>query len=224
MAYRDFSYPKVLTQLGLTVREADLASEAAPLPVGEEVAAFLQEGLGIAVGALGVCTEKAKSEFIIAPMLIQLRRAMGRRFSIFSGMELNVNKGRKLNGSCDFVLTKGPNQHLREAPIVGILEAKNEERSLQGLGQCVAAMVGAQLRNQKDGWSVARVCGAVTTGRSWQFLYLEGSVLTLERSDFRAPDLPMVMGILKHQIECALTVPGKVDGTVKQAAEHERIA
>src|SRR5262245_58312343 len=116
MAYRDFSYPKVLEQLSLSLQEADLASGASPLSVCKEFAAFLQGGLAIAVGALGVCTEKAKSEFIVAPVLIELRRAMDRRFSVFSGMELNVNKARKLNGACDFILTKGENQHLREAP------------------------------------------------------------------------------------------------------------
>jgi hypothetical protein len=157
-------------------------------------------------------------------MLIELRRAMGRRFSIFSGMELNVNKGRKLNGVCDFVLTKGEYQHLREAPIVGILEAKNEERSWQGLGQCVAAMFGAQLRNLNRGWSVARVCGALTTGRAWQFLQLEGTVLTVDLTKYHVRDLPKVMGILKRQIECALTAREKVAGTVNLASEHQLIA
>src|SRR5437016_4871842 len=126
MAFRDFSYPKVLSQLGLSAQDADLGSAASPLRVSPEFAAFLEAGLAIAVGDLGACTEKAKSEFIIAPMLIELRRALGRRFSVFSGMELKINKGRRLNGACDFVLTKGDNQHLREAPIVGVLEAKNE--------------------------------------------------------------------------------------------------
>src|SRR5262249_42155323 len=93
-----------------------------------------------------------------------------------------------------------------------VLEAKNEERSWHGLGQLVAAMFGAQLRNQKAGRSVARVCGALTTGRSWQFLHLEGSVLTLDRTSYQVRDLPKVMGILKRQIERALTPTEKVGG------------
>jgi hypothetical protein len=140
-------------------------------------------------------------------------------------MELNVNKARKLNGACDFVLTKGANQHLREAPIVGVLEAKNEERSWQGLGQLVAAMFGAQLRNQKAGWSVARVCGALTTGRSWQFLHLEGSALTLDRTNYQVRDLPKVLGILRRQIECALAPPEKVvEGVALDAVRQPNAA
>jgi hypothetical protein len=206
MAFRDFTYPRVLKRLGLTAQEADLSCGAPPLPVREEFAAFFEEGLSIAVGALGVCTEKAKSEFIIAPLLIELRRTMGRTFSIFSGMDLTVNKGRGLNGACDYILTKGGNQHLRQAPIVGIMEAKNEDFSQQGLGQCIAAMFAALCRNQKDGWHITRVFGAVTTGRAWQFLHLEGAVVTMDRKPHPIDDLGRLMGILQYQIECASTL------------------
>jgi hypothetical protein len=204
MPFRDFFYPQVLGRLGLTIREADLSGGATLLPVRPEFAAFLQEALAIATGDLGVCTEKAKSEFIVAPLLVELRRLMGRRFSVFSGMELNVHKGRALNGECDYILTKGDNQQLRQAPIVGVLEAKNEDHSQQGLGQCIAALYAAHLRNQKDQRSVCRVFGAVTTGRAWQLLQLEEGVLTLDRTPYGIRDLGRLLGILAHQIECAL--------------------
>ncbi len=171
-------------------------------------AEFFEEGLAIAVGDLGLCSEKAKSEFIVAPLLIELRRALGRRFSVFSGMELNVNRARGLNGACDHVLTKGGNQHLRGAPIVGILKAKNEDHSLQGLGQCVAAMYAAQLRNRRDGWAVPFVFGAVTTGRAWQFLRLEGLALTVDQTRHHVQDLGRVMGALKSLIEGASAPAG----------------
>jgi hypothetical protein len=205
MAFRDFTYPSVLKKLALTAREADLSCEAVPLPVREEFAAFFEEGLAIAVGPLGICTEKAKSEFIIAPLLTELRRAMGRQFSVFSGMDLPVNKARGLNGACDFILTKGSNQHLREAPILGILEAKNEDFSPQGLGQCIAAMFSALCRNRKYGWPITRVFGAVTTGRAWQFLHLADAVVTMDRTSRCIQDLGQVLGILRHQIQCAST-------------------
>jgi hypothetical protein len=204
MAFRDFVYPKVLDKLHLTCQEVDLSSGSSPLSVREEFATFFQEGLAIAVGSLGVCSEKAKSEFIIAPLLVELRRLMGRQFSVFSGMELNVNKARGLNGECDHILTKGSNQHLRDAPIVAVLEAKNEDYSQQGLGQCIAAMFAAQMRNEKDGRSVRRVFGAVTTGRAWRFLQLEGNVILMDWAQYGVQDLGKLLGILKYRIECAL--------------------
>ncbi len=213
MPFRDFFYPKVLAKLGLTVQEADLSCGAQPLPVRAEFAEFLQEGLAIASGYFGVCTEKAKSEFIIAPLLVELRRLMNRQFSVFSGMELNVHKGRGLNGECDYVLTKGTNQQLRKAPIVGVLEAKNEDYSQQGLGQCIAAMFAAQKRNLDNQRSIRRVFGAVTTGRVWQILQLEGSVLTLDRTPYGIQNLGQFLGILKYQVECAL-YPGPLEGQI----------
>ena len=171
MAFRDFSYPSVLGKLGLTEQQTDLSGAATLFPVRAEFAALVEEGLAIAVGDLGVCTEKAKSEFIIAPLLIELRRALRRRFSVFSGMELIVHKGRGLNGSCDYILTKGSNQHLRDAPILGILEAKNEDYSSQGMASasplCTPRLSKSEVRVARD-----PVFGAVTTGRTWQFLQL----------------------------------------------------
>lgn len=214
MAFRDFTFPSVIGKFGLNYAPNDLATDAVPLAVRPEFATFFEEGLAIAVGDLGICTEKAKSEFIVAPILTELRRIMDRRFCVFSGMELNVNKGRGLNGACDFILTRGGNQHLREAPIVGIFEAKNVDFSRQGLGQCIAAMVAAQMRNRKAGWSVTSVFGARTTGRAWQFLLLEGTALNFDSETYRihsntpnstdgTASLGRVMGILKHRIECS---------------------
>jgi hypothetical protein len=223
MAFRDFVYPAVLARLGLTARTADLSAGASPVPARPEFAALFAECLAIAVPDLGVCTEKARSEFLIAPVLVELRRATGRRFSVFSGMELNVNRARGLNGACDYVLTKGDNQHLREAPIIGVLEAKNEDFCNQGLGQCVAGMYAAQLRDRSAGWAVARVFGACTTGRAWQFLSLDGAALTIDWATYRAADLGRLLGVLKHCVERASDAapdepPAGAAGTVPEPA------
>ena len=91
MAFRDFAFPKVQYDLGLTVHDADLFASAPPFTVREEFGAFIQEGVALAVAN---STEKAKSEFIIAPVLLELRRALGRSFSLFSGLEWEVDARR----------------------------------------------------------------------------------------------------------------------------------
>ena len=78
MAFRDFSFPEVQERLDLRVEDADLFSNAAPLAVREEIAAFVRDGTAL---ALANSTEKAKSEFIIAPVLLELRRTLGRSSS-----------------------------------------------------------------------------------------------------------------------------------------------
>ena len=46
MAFRDFSFPQVQHDLGLTLHDADLFASAPPFPVREEFAAFLTQFLG----------------------------------------------------------------------------------------------------------------------------------------------------------------------------------
>src|ERR1700686_3429183 len=98
MSFQQFTFPEVTRDLGLTLHDADLFAAAAPLPVREEFAAFLSDGVALAVAN---STEKAKSEFIIAPVLLELRRSLGYCFSLFSGVDWNVDITCGLNGYCD---------------------------------------------------------------------------------------------------------------------------
>jgi hypothetical protein len=59
------SFPQAQERLGLRVEDADLFSATSPLPVREEFAAFVRDGTAL---ALANSTEKAESEFIIAPI------------------------------------------------------------------------------------------------------------------------------------------------------------
>jgi hypothetical protein len=67
---------------------------------------------------------------------------------LFSGKEFNVAPERGLNGFCDFLISLSPEQLLIKAPVIALVEAKNDNIQL-GLGQCIAEMVAAQLFNQQ---------------------------------------------------------------------------
>jgi hypothetical protein len=95
MAFRDFSFPQVQQDFGLTLHDADLFSAVPPFPVSEGFAAFIRDGVDLAVAN---STEKAKSEFIIAPVLLELRRLLSHSFLLFSGLEWEVDSSRGLNG------------------------------------------------------------------------------------------------------------------------------
>src|SRR5947207_1806949 len=103
MAFRDFSFPQVQHDLGLMIQDADLFSSTPAFAIPETFAAFIQYGVELAVAN---STEKAKSEFIIAPVLVELRRLLTEQFDLFSGLEWDVDSSRGLNGYCDFILTK----------------------------------------------------------------------------------------------------------------------
>jgi hypothetical protein len=122
MSFQNFSFPQVQQDLGLTLDEADLFSHVPAVELRDEFVAALTEGTNL---ALAVNTEKAKSEFIIAPLLLELRRSTGDRFGLFSGVELAVDPGRGLNGVCDFIITKSSRQFIlsidNAGKILGIL-------------------------------------------------------------------------------------------------------
>ena len=197
MAFRDFRFPEVQQDLGVTVVEADLFSTAPEREVREEFLAVIRDGADL---ALAVNTEKARSEFIIAPILLELRRSMGRSFGLFSGIEFDVDSSRGLNGFCDFILTRSPRQIILTAPLIAIVEAKNDNLR-SGLGQCIASMVAASEFNRKAGSAEGAVYGVVTTGSAWKFLRLRSSEVTIDIREYYIVDLKKIMGIFAHVIQ-----------------------
>ena len=109
--------------------------------------------------ALAVNTEKARSEFIIAPVLMELGGCSADGFGLFSGVEFDVDASRGLNGFCDFILTRSPLQSVLTAPVLAIAEAKNDNLR-NGLGQCIAAMVAAREFNAKSSAGAVVIHGA----------------------------------------------------------------
>jgi hypothetical protein len=199
MSFQQFTFPQVQHDLGLTLHDADLFSTAPPLAVRPDFAAFLRDGVALAVAN---STEKAKSEFIIAPVLLELKRVLGQQFFLFSGVEWEADASRALNGYCDFLLTRGESQYVLGAPFLAVVEAKND-LIRTGLGQCIAAMVGAQFCNQQAKREISRVHGVVSTGSAWKFLELQGSSLTIDVPEYYVDNLPKLMGILRQIVETA---------------------
>ncbi len=105
MAYRDFTLEAIVQQQQLQVQVRQVLFQEVPPVVPSE---WLQETLSV-TEELGLFsgTEKARSEFIIAPILIELERRNRGRLMIFSGKSLDVDRAQGLNGECDFLLCKG---------------------------------------------------------------------------------------------------------------------
>lgn len=196
MAFRDFTFPEVQQALGVCVIEADLFSAAPPVTLRDEFQALIHDGADL---AFAINTEKARSEFIIAPILLELRRSLHGSFGLFSGVEFNVDPTRGLNGYCDFILTRSRRQLILTAPLVAIVEAKNDNIH-NGLGQCIAAMVAAYEFNQKAGTPIESVYGGVTTASVWRFLRLRATEVTVDVHEYYLDNLPKIMGILTGMV------------------------
>lgn len=124
-------------------------------------------------------TEKAKSEFVVVPILKELRRHNPDKFKIFSGFEFNVDSKLKLLGFCDFMLSMNVEKMELTAPIFCLLEAKNAEIE-KGFAQCGAEMYAAQLFNERKGQPQKVIYGCVTNAFSWCFMKLEGKNLYID--------------------------------------------
>ncbi|MBY0229636.1 MAG: hypothetical protein K2W96_10180 [Gemmataceae bacterium] len=194
MAFKEFKFPDVITTLGLTLTEVNLFPGVPPLEPPADFIARLRDEVPLAVG---IDTEKARSEYIVAPLLSQLRRLLHGGFGLFSGVEFDVDSERGLNGYCDFILTRSPLLTVLTAPVVAIAEAKNDN-TRTGLGQCIAAMVAAREFNARVSPPIPTVHGATTTGTAWKFLRLTGSALALDATEYYITEPARILGILAH--------------------------
>ncbi|MBD2608575.1 hypothetical protein H6G81_29660 [Scytonema hofmannii FACHB-248] len=145
--------------------------------------------------AIAVDTEKARSEVIINPVLLEVRRIFNQQISVFSGEEFNIDASIGLNGVCDFLVCRSPEQLTVEAPAIVIVEAKKSDIK-SGLGQCIAEMVAAQRFNEKRGQPLTAVYGTVTSGTQWRFLKLEGQTVTIDLTDYSLPPIEEILSFL----------------------------
>jgi len=150
--------------------------------------------------AIAINTEKARSELIIANFLVELRKLFDHQVSLFSGIEFNVDKEKNLNGFCDFIISASPEQLMLNAPVVTIVEAKNEN-IIGGLGQCIAEMVAANIFNVKEhNDEILKVYGVVTTGTTWKFLSLESDIVYIDLSEFYIDRPGKILGVLSAMV------------------------
>ena len=127
--------------------------------------------------------------------MAEIKQKNANKISLFSGLEFNVDLERGLNGFCDFIMSLSPQQLLIEAPVVTLVEAKNDNLK-SGLAQCIAEMVGAQIFNQREGNEITKIYGAVTNGTNWQFLELESQTVVIDLDEYYLNNLPKLLGIL----------------------------
>jgi len=192
MAYTDFTLELAEQRFGLTTVLADIFPDSAPVPVPS----WLSESLGRGQAVAAMVSEKARSEFIVAPILMTCRELVSGELAIFSGQRLDVDPTRGLVGECDYILARSaPIPRLR-APLITVMEAKRGDIEL-GLGQCVAQMVAAQLFNERAGTNPIPLFGVITTGEVWQFLKLNGTRLTMHSERLYIDNLGVVLAALK---------------------------
>jgi hypothetical protein len=193
MAYSDFTIDQVqeLFEISLIVNQSLFYDLPGVMP-SDRLRLDLDENLPLTIA---INSEKARSEFLIAPVLAEVRRCLNYQCSLFSGTEFSVEPEQGLRGYCDFILSAGTEQYFISVPVVTIVEAKNENISA-GLGQCIAEMVAAQKFNLKKNHPIASIYGVVTTGTNWRFLRLREKTVVIDSVEYYINQIDKILAIL----------------------------
>ncbi|XHX78984.1 MAG: hypothetical protein RBJ76_03340 [Stenomitos frigidus ULC029] len=198
MAYSNFTLSKVKADFGIVTSETqDLFIETKAIAPSELLTLTLKDQLPL---ASAINTEKARSELLVMPILIEVRRLLNNQISVFSGSTFEVAPEQGLEGRCDFILSRSTEQYYITSPVLTIVEAKNESIP-SGLGQCIATMIAARLFNQQEKNPTDPVYGAVTTGTDWKFLKLEGQTAFIDVSDYYIKEINKILGILVSTLQ-----------------------
>ena len=198
MAYSNFTLEMVRTAFQLEIVEsAGIFSEVASVDPSVHLATTLARNVPLAIT---INTEKAKSELIIADILVELREQLERRISLFSGIDFSIDDEDGLTGVCDFLVSLSPVQSFLEAPVIILVEAKKDDLTV-GLGQCVAEMLAAQRFNTEKGNDIRYIYGATTSGTDWRFLKLEGQRLYIDLVIYPIAQCDKILGILSSMVD-----------------------
>jgi hypothetical protein len=194
-SYSKFTFED-LKHLGLKTAIVDLFVNEKIAPIAPS--AWLVEALKRGA-AFSLNTEKAKSEFIIAPVLNEVYQNNLNIFAVYSGFNFNVEPERGLQGFCDFLLAKLPLNIIPETPIIAVVEAKLTEVITAAVPQCAAEMYATRLWNEKQGEPTQTIFGVITTGDNWLFLrYEEGNLIEIDRNIYPLKQLSELLGVWQH--------------------------
>ncbi|MDZ7934458.1 MAG: hypothetical protein U5M51_05735 [Emticicia sp.] len=122
MAYSKFTLDSIEQKFGYKNHVENLFENIQKVEPSE----WLRNSLQIAQ-ELPVKSEKAKSETIVFPILIELRNRNNKFFTIHSGDTLNADENQGLEGECDFILAKDSGTFNINLPIFQLLEAKKND-------------------------------------------------------------------------------------------------
>lgn len=191
MAYGDFSSIDLIKKFGIKFRAEPLFSEVAEIEPTDWLNEALRKGR-----EQGFSSEKSRSERLVTPILLELSDRNHHNFTIYSGMNLDVDEANGLKGECDFVLSFSRIQDFISAPIFCVTEAKKQDLE-QGTVQAAAQLLGAKKLNEVEGNEVRILYGCSTTGIEWRFLRYEKNEVTIDEERYLITDLNKLLGVLQ---------------------------
>lgn len=194
MAFTDFKQPQdALDRFSIHVKKSNLFNAAHSETAPEWIARAVR--IGKRFKKLSNSEIYAR-EFFIAPILGYLLEP--RVLLDLYSSEYRFNIDETLSGVPDYLIAYA--QSVQDGvsnarrPLLAVAEAKNENFGA-GWAQCIAQLVAAQRVNDS---ADTPVWGVVTTGRHWEFAYLQENVLHWHEDSLDLDPLDKLVSILTY--------------------------
>jgi hypothetical protein len=195
MPYSNFTLEEVRDKFSLQISSEPFFSDLEPIAPSD----YLKQALIRSKPFQTTGSEKARSEFIIAPILLELRYLKNNSVSIFSGEEFTVDRDLGLSGICDFLISRNGSELIIDAPVIALVEAKKGVLK-DGWGQCIAEMVAAKKFNENRGKSIKNIYGIVTSGSLWHFFQMRQDIVFLDPNEYSLSPVDNLLAILNWMV------------------------
>ncbi len=195
MPYSTFTVEEVRDKFFLKIRYSSFFPSLEPITPSD----YLHSALSKSILYQTNGSEKARSEFIIAPILLELRDLAKNSISVFSGEEFTVDRELGLSGICDFLISRTTDELVIDAPIIALVEAKKGILK-DGWGQCIAEMVAAKKLNEIKGRQIEHIYGIVTSGSLWHFFQMQGESVLLDPVEYSLLPIEKLLAILNWMV------------------------
>jgi len=195
MAYSDFTSVDLIQKFGIRFQAQRLFADVSAMEPTGWLTEALKKGR-----ELGFGSEKSRSERLVTPILLELSDRNGHRFSIYSGVNLDVDESKGLKGECDFIFSFSRIQDFVTAPVFCITEAKKQDLE-QGTIQAAAQLIGARKFNEMEGNRIQTLYGCSTTGIEWRFLKYEENNIFIDEDRYLLTELPQLLGVLQAVVD-----------------------
>ena len=175
MVYSDFTTSNLIKNFGITFKSENLFPSIKSIAATEWLISALRKS-----NQMGFLTEKARSERLASPVLIELSELNTHSFSIYSGQNLDIDNELGLKGECDFIFSFSRIQDFVTSPVFCITEAKKQDLE-KGTIQAAAQLIGAKKLNELEENNFKTLYAASTTGIEWRFLKYQNNEISIEK-------------------------------------------
>jgi hypothetical protein len=197
MAYRDFKMDDLEAKFGIREIGKQLfdPSKIKLIEPSDKLVTDLLEARFITLS-----TEKAVSERLVAPVLVEIKKRNLDDIQVFSGEIIKADSQQGLNGEIDFIISRTPETLKPKNPLLIVTESKLG--LIDGsVNQAAAQMIGIRVFNEKRKYERTPIYGAVTDGMAWRFLKLDENNFYVDNNKFTTDKLPLLLGVLQEIVD-----------------------